>query len=182
MPTSSETIAYLGLGSNMGESLGDREAQLEKAVEAISKLPATRLLRRSPVYESKPWGQTNQPDFLNMVVEVSTRLEPHLLRRHCAHIEEEMGRVPGEKWGPRPIDIDILLFGDRRIRTSSLEVPHPRMWERRFVLRPLADLVPDAVGPDGTPIKKLLEKESIASQGVWDYSMPRIGENENKEG
>ena len=77
--------------------------------------------------------------------------------------------MPGERWGPRPIDIDILLYDDKRINTDNLIVPHPRMWERAFVLRPLADLAPDLVGPDGVPVKELLVREDVALQGVWPY-------------
>jgi len=167
MPTTStESVAYLSLGSNMGE----REAQIEAALRALGRLPDTRVLRKSPWYESKPWGKTDQPDFLNMVVEISTNLAPHTLLRHCQSIEKAQGREEGEKWGPRPIDIDILLFGDRRIRTATLVLPHARMWERHFVLRPLADLLPDLNGPGNTPIVDMLQKDEIASQQVQPYS------------
>jgi 2-amino-4-hydroxy-6-hydroxymethyldihydropteridine diphosphokinase len=153
---------YLSLGSN----LGDREANLERAIEAIEGLPGTRLVRRSALYETAPWGPVPQPDYLNMVVEISTRLGPSELLRRGKEIEREMGRVTGERWGPRPIDIDILLFGDETIETEELTVPHPRMWERAFVLRPLADLEPEMKGPDGSTVLQLLERESIASQPI----------------
>jgi 2-amino-4-hydroxy-6-hydroxymethyldihydropteridine diphosphokinase len=157
--------------------LGEREAQIEAAIEAIKKIPTTELLRRSPYYESKAWGYTNQADFLNVVVEISTRLLPHQLLRHCKSIEKQQGRVDGERWGPRPIDIDILIFGDRRIKTATLVVPHPHMWERQFVLKPLADLRPDLISPDGKPIKDMLKEEAVASQGLWDYPEPRKSPN-----
>src|SRR5438067_9389317 len=157
--------AYLGLGSNMG----DREAHLEAGVEAIGRLHGTRVLRRSPLYESEPWGPVEQPNYLNMVVEVATALPPEELLHLCKEIEKEQGRVPGERWGPRPLDIDILLYDDRHIHTESLTVPHPRMWERAFVLLPLADLAPALRGPDGRSIMELLEQESMKSQGVWPY-------------
>lgn len=167
MVTTTNTIAYLGMGTNMG----DREAQLDAALAAIAKIPATTLLRESPIYESKPWGKTDQPDFLNMVVEISTQLEPHTLHRHLETIERNMGREEGgEKWGPRPIDIDLLLFGTRTLKTASLVVPHPRMWDRHFVLRPLADLNPDLTAPDGTTISRLLESEQIKTQGLSPYT------------
>jgi 2-amino-4-hydroxy-6-hydroxymethyldihydropteridine diphosphokinase len=158
-------IAYLGLGSN----LDDPQSQLESAVQAISLLPRTRVLRQSPMYVSQPWGKLDQPDFLNMVVEIRTALAPETLLRRCKQIEAEHGRLEGERWGPRQLDIDILILGDSAIHTPALEVPHPRMWERAFVLRPLADLRPDLQSPDGTPVSEILRRESIASQGIWPY-------------
>ncbi len=166
MVTTTNTTAYLGLGTNMG----DRDAQLQAALAAIAKIPATTVLQQSPVYESKPWGKTDQPDFLNMVVEISTQLEPHTLHRHLEKIERDLGREEaGEKWGPRTIDIDLLLYGSRTIKTASLVVPHARMWERRFVLRPLSDLAPEMAAPGGGTVMKLLEDEEIASQGLSLY-------------
>lgn len=177
MPTTStESLAYLGLGSNMGE----REAQISTALDALDRLPDTKVLRKSPLYESKPWGKTDQPDFLNMVAEISTRLAPHTLLSHCQNIEKGQGREDGEKWGPRPIDVDILLFGDRRIRTATLVLPHARMWERHFVLRPLADLLPNLVSPDGTPLDQMLQKDEIAGQEVKAYSK-RKPQDEDKD-
>src|SRR5437763_6538942 len=129
-------IAYLGLGSN----LGDRGARLKAGVEAVDRLESTRVVRQSPVYESEPWGPVEQPDYLNMVVEISTELSAEELLRLSKEIEKAQGRVPTERWGPRSLDIDILLYGDRHIRSEALTVPHPRMWERAFVLRPLADI------------------------------------------
>jgi 2-amino-4-hydroxy-6-hydroxymethyldihydropteridine diphosphokinase len=181
MPSSTESIAYLSLGSNQGDMLGDREAHIEAAIEAIGRIPTTKVLRRSPYYESKAWGYTNQPDFLNLALEISTKLLPHQLLRHAQNIEKEQGRVEGEKWGPRPIDIDILIFGDRRIKTATLVVPHPHMWQRQFVLRPLSDLRPDLVSPDGKPIKDMLKEEAIASQDLWGFEEPRKSQNESNQ-
>jgi 2-amino-4-hydroxy-6-hydroxymethyldihydropteridine diphosphokinase len=158
-------ITYLGLGSNMG----NRHAHLEAGIAAIGRLAGTEVRRQSSLYESKPWGPVEQPDYLNMVVEISTNLPPEELLRLCKEIEKQEGRVPTERWGPRPLDIDILLYGDRRIETERLTVPHPRMWERAFVLRPLADVAPDLRGPGGKPIIEMLDQESIKSQGVWPY-------------
>ena len=165
-----EHIVYLSIGSNVSNVFGDREAQVEMAIEAIGRLPGTRMLRRSPMYETKPWGYVDQPDFLNLVLEISTTLPPHTLLRHLKHIEKEQGRQESDiRWGPRPIDLDILLYGNRQLRTASLTVPHPRMWERLFVLRPLADLRPDLRAPDGTSIADLLKQERIATQGIKPY-------------
>ena len=176
MPLAANTIAYLGLGSNVGE----RAAQIEEAIEMMGRLPETRMLRRSPLYESKPWGKTDQPDFLNIVIEISTNIEPHLLLQHCKNIEAKLGREPGEQWGPRPIDIDILLYGDKRLKTATLILPHQRMWERQFVLRPLADLLPNLAGPDNIPIEKFLQREEIAAQGVREYRLERKSGNEER--
>ncbi len=162
-------IAYLGVGSNMG----DPSWQLETAVASVGCLPATVLLRRSPVYASKPWGKLDQPDFLNMVVEIETNLSPDALLTCCKEIEMDQGRVEDERWGPRPIDIDILMYGDATITTDSLVVPHPHIWERAFVLRPLSDLRPDIVSPDGIGIGEVLSRPEIASQGVWSYEPAR---------
>ncbi|MFL5731995.1 MAG: 2-amino-4-hydroxy-6-hydroxymethyldihydropteridine diphosphokinase [Chloroflexia bacterium] len=156
---------YLGLGSNMR----DRWGHLRAGVEAVGRLAGTRVVRESPVYESEPWGPVDQPNYLNMVVEVATELEPEELLGLCKEIEKVEGRVPGVRWGQRPLDIDILLYGDRRIETGTLTVPHPRMWERAFVLRPLADIAPDLRGPGGKAIIGMLEDERIRLQGVWPY-------------
>jgi 7,8-dihydro-6-hydroxymethylpterin-pyrophosphokinase len=104
-----------------------------------------------------------------MVVEVDTALGPASLLRAVKQMEADQGRTPGERWGPRPVDIDILLYDKQEINTPTLVIPHPRMWERAFVLRPLADLVPDLISSDGTLITDLLRQEPIASQGVWPY-------------
>jgi 2-amino-4-hydroxy-6-hydroxymethyldihydropteridine diphosphokinase len=160
MPT-----VYLGLGSNMHNP----PAQLEAAVAALTLLPSTHVQRLSPSYVSKAWGKTDQPDFLNMIVEIDTALPPASLLREIKQIEVTQGRTPGERWGPRPVDIDILLYDNQEINTPTLVIPHPRMWERAFVLRPLADLTPDLLSSGGTPISDLLRQEPIASQGVWPY-------------
>jgi 2-amino-4-hydroxy-6-hydroxymethyldihydropteridine diphosphokinase len=167
--TNASTIAYLGLGSN----LDDPEAQLQLALLAIGKLPGTQLLRMSRTYVSKPWGKLDQPDYLNMVAEIRTGLTPHRLLRGCKDIEHEQGRIETERWGPRQVDVDIRLFGGRTIRTTSLVVPHPRMWERAFVLRPLAELRPDLKSPTGPLITELLRRPEIASQGIWPYEPAR---------
>jgi 2-amino-4-hydroxy-6-hydroxymethyldihydropteridine diphosphokinase len=127
-----KTRAYLSLGSNVG----DREANLRAAIE---RLP---VLRTSPIYETEPVDYTDQPWFLNLVVEVETHLSPHELLKTTSRIEHELGRTRDIPKGPRTIDIDILLFGDTVMNTPDLQIPHPRMAERRFVLAPLADLAP----------------------------------------
>lgn len=132
--------AFLGLGSN----LGDRWARLREAVASLDGVVAV-----SPVYETDPeGGPPGQGQYLNCVVELDTELTPRQLLGVCHRLEAAAGRVRTERWGPRPLDVDVLLYGDVELDDEDLEVPHPRMWDRRFVLAPLADLAPDLV-PDG---------------------------------
>lgn len=133
---------YLSLGSN----LGDREGRLR---EALVRLEAAEIhvLRRSRIYETEPQDVHDQPWFLNLVVEAETLLYPMQLLDRTQHIENELGRKRLKPKGPRSIDIDILLYGNAVIKSSRLEIPHPRFHERRFVLEPLADLVPDLRHP-----------------------------------
>src|SRR6476469_625651 len=169
MRSNEHPTVYLGLGSN----LDDPKAQIDAAIAALAKLPRTKVLRESRTYVSKPWGKLDQPDFLNMVVEIRTGLAPQTLLRHVKRIEQEQGRIESERWGPRQLDIDILLFGERTISTADLVVPHPRMWERAFVLRPLADLRPDLKSPVGESLADLLARHDIAAQGIWPYEPAR---------
>jgi 2-amino-4-hydroxy-6-hydroxymethyldihydropteridine diphosphokinase len=133
---------YLSLGSN----IGDREANLNAAIRA---LPAAGIgiARTSPIYETEPVDYTNQRWFLNLVVEAETELMPLQLLARTARIERELGRIRGVAKGPRTIDIDILFYGKAVVHAATLEIPHPRLGERRFVLAPLADLVPDLRHP-----------------------------------
>ena len=128
---------YLSLGSN----LGDRESNLRAAIERLSA-PDLRVLRTSPVYETEPVDYIHQRWFLNLVVEAETSLFPLQLLARTGKIERALGRVRTVAKGPRTIDIDILLYGAVVVDSAALEIPHPRMAERRFVLAPLADLVP----------------------------------------
>lgn len=133
---------YLGLGSN----IGDREQHLSRAVEQLQG-PDLRILRLSPLYETEPVDYTRQPWFVNRVAEAETELFPMQLLARLGRVERALGRVRGIPKGPRVIDIDILFFGRAVVRTAKLEVPHPRIAERRFVLEPLADLAPDLRHP-----------------------------------
>jgi 2-amino-4-hydroxy-6-hydroxymethyldihydropteridine diphosphokinase len=129
--------AFLGLGSN----LGDRAGHLRRAVERLPDVVAV-----SPVYETEPvGGPAGQGPYLNLVVELDTELTPHRLLEHARALEQAAGRVRAERWGPRPLDVDVLLVGSDTVEEPDLVVPHPRMWERRFVLAPLADLAPELV-------------------------------------
>lgn len=132
-------VAYLGIGSN----LGDRRAHLADAVRKLAAEPAVRILRGSSVYESKPVGKTDQPDFLNMVLAVNTSLSPLALLAVCLDVEAQLGRERRERWGPRTIDLDVLIYGEEKLKDERLVLPHPRMSERSFVMAPLAEIAPD---------------------------------------
>jgi 2-amino-4-hydroxy-6-hydroxymethyldihydropteridine diphosphokinase len=132
------TLAYLALGSN----LGDRAAQLELAIRLLEESGA-RIVRRSTVTETEPFGVTDQPPFLNQVLEVEWDGSARELLEAAKAAERAAGRRPTYRWGPREIDIDVLLFGDERIDEPDFKVPHPGLWERDFVLRPLGELRPD---------------------------------------
>jgi 2-amino-4-hydroxy-6-hydroxymethyldihydropteridine diphosphokinase len=132
------TRAFLGLGSN----LGDRRAVLRDAVAALDDVIAT-----SPVYETEPVGGPVQGAFLNVVVELDTTRDARGLLELCRRLETVAGRVREVRWGPRSLDVDVLWVDGETVDAPDLQVPHPRMWERRFVLAPLADLAPDLVPP-----------------------------------
>ena len=134
--------AYLGLGSN----LGNREQHIGTALAKLAA-PGLRVARVSSLYETEPVGFTAQRWFLNLVAEIETELFPMQLLSRIANIEQALGRVRTVKNGPRTLDIDILLYGRAVVRTAKLEIPHPRMAERRFVLAPLAELAPDLRHP-----------------------------------
>jgi 2-amino-4-hydroxy-6-hydroxymethyldihydropteridine diphosphokinase len=130
-------IAYIALGTN----LGDRSANLRAALEELP--PDVRVLAESHVYETPPWGYTDQPAFLNMAVRTETDLEPEALLGYLKQLEARLGREPSFRNGPRRIDLDILFYDDLVLDEPGLSIPHPRLHERAFVLVPLADLAPD---------------------------------------
>lgn len=139
---SSRQRVYIGLGSN----LADPAAQLQAAVTALTSLPGSTLIAVSSVYASLPLGPSDQPDYLNAVAALDTSLEPLQLLDHLQQIELQQGRQrKTERWGPRTLDLDILLYGDASIHSTHLQVPHPRMAERAFVLVPLAEIAPQRV-------------------------------------
>jgi len=138
------TDAYIALGSN----LGDRELNLLRAVAEIGRLQDCKVTGLSPFYETSPVGVTDQPSFYNAVLRLRTAYTPHELLERLLHIETAVfGRTRTTHWGPRRIDLDLLLHGGERIAEEGLIVPHPRMAERRFVLQPLCDIAPDLVHP-----------------------------------
>jgi 2-amino-4-hydroxy-6-hydroxymethyldihydropteridine diphosphokinase len=159
------TRSYLGLGAN----LGDRLANLRQAVSLLHERGA-RLLRSSRVYETEPVGPP-QPDYLNAVIEVETDLSPRGLLIACMAVERAMGRVRGERWGPRVIDADILTFGDAEVDQPDLQIPHPRMHERGFVMIPLLELDADPMLPGGRTASALgMDAWSIG--GVRPFAPP----------
>jgi 2-amino-4-hydroxy-6-hydroxymethyldihydropteridine diphosphokinase len=150
-----EEYAYIGLGSN----LGDRELKLLLAVAELGKLPGTRVTGLSPFYETEPVGGPPQDNFYNAVARIATTLTPLALLDELKRIEVEVfHRVPSGHWGPRSMDLDILLYGDLVLNEERLTVPHPRLAERRFALQPLADIDPAVVHPSlGKTIGQLLQ-------------------------
>lgn len=135
--------AYLGLGSN----IGDRESQLNDAIKILNEYDGINVSNISPIYETAPVGYTEQPNFLNLCVEIQTTLTVLQLLEYCLKTEECLHRIRKERWGPRTLDVDILLYGEEMIDLPKLSVPHPRMNERAFVLIPLNDIAANVVEP-----------------------------------
>lgn len=155
---SSSYIAYIGLGSN----LGDREAYLRLAVEGLQADPEVEVIRCSDLYETDPVGYVDQDSFLNMAVAVRTARPPHALYRLMADIERRLGRTRDIRWGPRTLDLDLLWIG-QELDTPELTVPHPRMWERAFVLIPLLEVIGDPMEAESIArhLEKLQGKEGV---------------------
>lgn len=144
-PAAEGVTAYLALGSN----LGDRQTNLWQALGRLASHPQLRLKRVSSFYETRPVGNQQQGNFLNAVAEVETRLQPLELLSFLQEVEAGLGRQRDERWGPRTIDLDILLYGRERIALPQLIIPHPNLYERDFVIAPLAEIAPHLVHPDG---------------------------------
>lgn len=134
-------VASLGLGGN----IGDPPAAMAQALDVLSHHENCRLVAVSQLYRTPPWGKLDQADFFNCCALIGTALGPEKLLDLCLDIERGMKRVRNERWGPRTIDIDVLTYGDDIITTDRIEIPHPRMTERAFVLMPLADIAPDMI-------------------------------------
>ena len=137
------TPAYVGVGSN----INGPEEQVERAIDALSRIPGSELDARSSLYQSAPFGPVDQPDFVNAVVKLVTKLDAPSLLHQLQHIENSQGRIRGEHWGPRVIDLDLLVFGDMIVDLDDLNVPHPGIAERNFVLLPLQEIAHDLVIP-----------------------------------
>jgi 2-amino-4-hydroxy-6-hydroxymethyldihydropteridine diphosphokinase len=145
---------YIGLGSN----LNDPQSQLKKAIISLEMVPSTTVERTSSFYKSKPVGPQDQPDYINAVVELDTELSAQVLMNYLQGIENEQGRVREQKWGPRTLDLDILLYGDEIIQGEHLEIPHVEMHKRGFVLVPLDEISPDCVIPGVGSVHALLQQ------------------------
>lgn len=144
---------YIGLGANLTEPV----AQLKRAVAALALLPASQLRQVSQFYSSKPMGPQDQPDYVNAVAAIDTELTPEQLLAALQNIEQQQGRArKAERWGPRTLDLDILLYGKLTLNTDTLTIPHYGMHLREFVLYPLAELAPELALPDGTTLNTLL--------------------------
>ncbi|PKB68812.1 MAG: 2-amino-4-hydroxy-6-hydroxymethyldihydropteridine diphosphokinase [SAR202 cluster bacterium Io17-Chloro-G4] len=176
--------AYLGLGSNLGR----REENLKAAMDLLAevsakpdghspgassqKAHAIKILRSSSLYESAPWGLKDQPDFLNCVLEVDTQMPPAGLLECAKAVEEILGRQPGLRFGPRLIDVDILLYGSAVVELPKLQIPHPRMHLRAFAVIPLAELQPDLVHPTLKLTVEQLAREVDGREGVKPWGPP----------
>ncbi|MFC3419237.1 2-amino-4-hydroxy-6-hydroxymethyldihydropteridine diphosphokinase [Salinicoccus hispanicus] len=136
-------VVYLGLGSN----LGDRRENLESAIHRLEDHESIEVVRRSSILETAPYGKTDQPDFMNMCIMIETRVSPLDLLEIVLSVEHDMGRVRKEVWGPRTIDIDILLYEDLELSLDDLCIPHAEMHNRAFVLEPLSEIAGDAIHP-----------------------------------
>lgn len=153
------TIAFLGLGSN----LGDRLTNLQGAVDLLQAEPGLRVAASSRVWETVPVGGPPQPDYLNAVIGVETDLSARDLLEVAHRVEARLGRVRKERWGARSIDVDLLLYDEESIEEADLVVPHPRLRERAFVLLPLLELAEDVTLPDGTRLKDLrIDTDGVA--------------------
>jgi 2-amino-4-hydroxy-6-hydroxymethyldihydropteridine diphosphokinase len=149
------TPVYIGLGSN----LADPRRQIELAIEALAALPRARLLRHSRLYRSAPWGHRAQPDFINAAAQLETTLAPRMLLDALLAIERAAGRTrDGTLWGPRVLDLDVLVYGDEVIDEPGLHVPHPHLAARAFVLAPLAEIAPDLLVPGHGRVAALLAR------------------------
>jgi 2-amino-4-hydroxy-6-hydroxymethyldihydropteridine diphosphokinase len=137
------SVSYIGIGSN----LGTRQENCSRAVELVVEKRGIKVQKKSSLYETEPWGVKDQPRFINMVVQIETTLKPNDLLRLLKDIEREIGRQDSFRWGPRMIDLDILLFNALVLNEENLQIPHPCLHEREFVLRPLNEIAPDIIHP-----------------------------------
>ncbi|WP_340608166.1 2-amino-4-hydroxy-6-hydroxymethyldihydropteridine diphosphokinase [Xenorhabdus bharatensis] len=148
------TRVYIAIGSNLASPL----QQVNNALAALKSIPETTFIKHSSFYRTKPMGPQDQPDYLNLVVALETNLQPEILLDHTQAIELAQGRVrKDERWGPRTLDLDIMLFGDHIINTERLTIPHYGLKQREFMLYPLAEIAPDLVFPDKETLAERLK-------------------------
>lgn len=166
-------LAYLSLGSNVG----DREEFIEQAVFLLEKNPNTDVIKRSVNYETEAEGAAGQPPFLNAALGIKTKLSPQKLLEVCHEIEATLGREREVEWGPRTIDIDILLYGSEIISDEQLQIPHPLMHERLFVLKPLKDIAPQVIHPVlEKSIETLYDERKAEGGDKYDDELPGFKE------
>lgn len=153
-----QSKVFLCLGANLGERL----LTLQKTVKLLDSIDLISVVKVSSVYETEPWGMIEQPRFLNIAVKIETALEPLGLLHELKTLERRLGRIPGMRWGPRTVDIDIILWDGLQFHTDELTIPHIHFRERHFVLAPLAEIAPEAVDPiTGCTVKTLLDNLSV---------------------
>jgi 2-amino-4-hydroxy-6-hydroxymethyldihydropteridine diphosphokinase len=152
---------YIGLGSN----LGNKSENIKKALDYIADIEGLNIKKLSSLYLTAPWGKTDQDDFINQVIEIETDLSALNLLYRLQDIEIKLGRQRDVKWGPRKIDLDVLLYGEETIHSEELQVPHPLMLERLFVLIPLAEIDSEVEFPDGTKIREVLSRARALTEG-----------------
>ena len=156
-------MILIGLGSNMG----DRAKNLEAALRLLEEDGSLSIDQISAIYETTPFGVTNQADFLNMVAKITTRLSPYQLLAKCLAVEDLLGRVRTRQWGPRVIDLDLLVFDEVQLNEAALQLPHPGIFQRAFVLIPILDIVPPDMRIAGKLVNNLEEKAALfANQKV----------------
>lgn len=158
------TLAYIAIGSNLASPL----EQVNAAITALGEIPQSQIVALSPFYRTPPLGPQDQPDYLNAAVALETTLDAEALLDHTQRIELAQGRVrKAERWGPRTLDLDIMLFGDEVINTPRLTVPHYDMHNRGFMLWPLFEIAPEALFPDGTPLACVLTQCGAPKPALW---------------
>ncbi|MCK7227643.1 MULTISPECIES: 2-amino-4-hydroxy-6-hydroxymethyldihydropteridine diphosphokinase [Enterobacter] len=158
------TLAYIAIGSNLASPL----EQVNAAVQALGEIPQSRIVAVSSFYRTPPLGPQDQPDYLNAAVVLETALSAETLLDNTQRIELQQGRVrKAERWGPRTLDLDIMLFGHETINTERLTVPHYDMKNRGFMLWPLFEVAPDFIFPDGTPLKSILDSLNAERPARW---------------
>lgn len=158
------TLAYIAIGSNLASPL----EQVNAAITALGEIPHSQIVARSAFYRTPPLGPQDQPDYLNAAVALDTTLDADTLLDHTQRIELAQGRVrKAERWGPRTLDLDIMLFGDEVINTPRLTVPHYDMHNRGFMLWPLFEIAPEVLFPDGTPLACVLTQYGAPKPALW---------------
>ncbi len=156
-----DRIIYIGLGSNVGNKVKN----IQDSLDLLKEIQGLTINRSSSLYLTKPWGNKDQEDFINQVIEVKTGLQPLDLLHRMQDIEIKLGRQRDVKWGPRVIDLDFLLYGKEKINLEELQVPHPYLFERLFVLIPLQEINPVLEFPDGSKIMEVLSKVRARADG-----------------